>query len=56
VGKPEGGHSEDPHIDGSVVLQWFFKKRDASMNWINLAQDRDRWRAVMNAAMNLRGP
>ena len=22
------------------------------MNWINVAQDRDRWRAVVNAVMN----
>jgi hypothetical protein len=24
------------------------------MNWIGLAQDRDRWRAILNAVMNLR--
>jgi hypothetical protein len=23
-----------------------------SMDWIGLAQDRDRWRVIMNAAMN----
>jgi hypothetical protein len=26
------------------------------MNWIDLAQDRDRWRALANAIMNLRVP
>jgi hypothetical protein len=26
------------------------------MNWIKLAQDRERWRALVNAAVNLRVP
>jgi len=26
------------------------------MEWIELAEDKDRWRALVNAVMNLRGP
>jgi hypothetical protein len=28
----------------------------ASMDWIDLAQDRERWRALANGVMNLRVP
>jgi hypothetical protein len=45
----------DPGIDGRIILKWTCKKWDVGgMDWIELAQDRDRWRALMNAVINLR--
>jgi hypothetical protein len=52
----EGDHLGDPGVDGRIILKWIFEKWDGGMNWIELAQDRDRWRALVNAVMNLRIP
>ena len=49
----EGGHVEDPGMDGRTILKWIFEKWDGGMDWIDLAQDRDGWRALLNALMNL---
>jgi hypothetical protein len=52
----EGDHLEDPSEGGRIVLKWVFKKWDGGMDWIDMAQDRDRWRALVNEVMNLRVP
>ena len=48
----ERAHLEDPGVEGRVVLKWIFKKCDGGIDWIDLAQNRDRWRALVNAVMN----
>jgi hypothetical protein len=52
----EGDHLGDPSVDGRIILKWIFKQWDGGMGWIELAQDRDRWRALANMRMNLRVP
>jgi hypothetical protein len=52
----ERDHLEGPGVDGKIVLSWIFRKWDGGMNWIDLAQDRDRQRALVNAVMNFRVP
>jgi hypothetical protein len=50
----ERGHLEDSGVDGRIILRWILRKCDVGMNWIDLAQDSDRWRAFVYAVMNLR--
>jgi len=51
----EGDHWGDPSVDGKVRIDL----RDVGcgcLDWMELAQDRDRWRALVSAVMNLRVP
>jgi len=46
-------HLEDPGVDGKIILRWIFRKWDVGYDWNHLAQDRDRWWALVRAVMNL---
>jgi len=52
----ERDHLEDPGIVGRIILNGSLGSKWSVMNWIDLAQDRDRWRALVNAVMNLKVP
>jgi hypothetical protein len=44
----ERDHLEDSGVDGRIILRWIFRKwNEGNMDWIELAQDRDRWRAFV---------
>jgi hypothetical protein len=50
VGKPEG----KSHLEDQDGIRMDLKEIGfGGVDWIRLAQDRDRWRAVVSAAMNL---
>jgi hypothetical protein len=45
---------KDQGVDGRMGSEWTLGKLVGGVEWIHLAQDRDRWWAVVNAVMNLR--
>ena len=49
-------HLEDPGVDGSDNIKVLIQKVGCGGILIELAQDRDRWRALVNAVMNIRFP
>jgi hypothetical protein len=58
VGKPEGkrplGRTRSRWEDNNRMDLREIKL--GGMDWIDLAQDRDQWRALVNTVMNLRAP
>jgi hypothetical protein len=50
-------HLEDPSVDKGMILKWIFEKWTRwmeGMEWIDLAQNTNMWRAVVNAVMKFR--
>jgi hypothetical protein len=51
-GRPEGrGRLEDLHVHSKIILNWI-KKWGGGIDWIDLAQDSDSWRALVDVVMN----
>jgi hypothetical protein len=54
VGKPKiQDYLEDTGVDGRIILKWILGKWDGGEG---MAEDRDRRRPLVNAAMNIRIP
>jgi hypothetical protein len=58
VGKPEGERPlVRPRRRGVDNIKMDLREIGwGAMNWIDVAQDRDQWRALVNTIMNLRVP
>jgi hypothetical protein len=45
-------HLGDLGVDLRIILKCILKISDVGMEWVDLTQDRDRWRALVKAVMN----
>jgi hypothetical protein len=51
----EKDHLKEQGVDGRMGSKWTVGRLvGGGVEWIYLAQDRDQWRAVVNAVMNFR--
>jgi hypothetical protein len=46
-------HCEDLDVDGSIILECISGKWCEVVDWMNLDQDSDQWRVLLNRVMNL---
>ena len=57
VGKPEGKRPlERPRLRWEDNIKMDLQEVELGGDWMELAQDRDRWRALVNTAMNFQVP
>ena len=53
----ERGHWGNQDVDGSIILKWIFRKVGGGRgDWMELAQDKDRWRALVGTVRDFRVP
>jgi hypothetical protein len=50
----ERDHSEDQGVDERMGSKWILGRLAGGVEYIQLAQNRDRWRSVVNTVMNIR--
>jgi hypothetical protein len=50
-----GNLRERTSVEGRIILRWIFRKWVLGrVDWIDLAQDRDKWWVLVKAVTNLR--
>jgi hypothetical protein len=53
----ESDHWGDQDVDGRIILRWIFGKLGGGReDWMELAQDRDRWRAFVGTVRDFQVP
>jgi hypothetical protein len=55
VGKHEGKRAlGNRDVGGKMGSQWLLERLAGGIEWIELAQNKDRWRPLVNTVMSLR--
>jgi hypothetical protein len=44
---------EESGVNGRIILKWIFERLNGNVEWIDLVQDRERWRAFVKVVMKL---
>jgi hypothetical protein len=53
----ERGYCGDLDVDRRIILRWIFRKLVGGRgDWMELPQDRDRWRALVGTVRDFRVP
>jgi hypothetical protein len=53
VSQKERHHHRDEDAGGWIILKWILETGLGGIGWIDLAQDRDQWKSLVNMVINL---